>query len=607
MKEKRYKKQEKGITLIALIITIIVMLILVAVTIQVTISGGIFEKAGEAVGKTKNSMNEEEEIMDKWVEKIDRIENGPNAPELIEGMIPVEWNKEKKAWVKADANTDDWYEYGTTAETKKWANAVTVKAEGTKAAAAENLIAGSKTREQYQEAEAGTSILQDDILGMYVWIPRYAYKIPNENYHTSNAGIIDIKFIGGIKDTISDGKIVEYNAETTIKDGEPFSKFPDGYVIHPAFNVDTGSGIKRLSGIWVAKFEASSSNTSKENPNIGDKYGSSKGLEYNVNSAETIPSTVPKIGSGEDEVTIRPNVTSWRGISVQNMYIACTNMVKTGNIQGISIGADGHLMKDTEWGAVAYLTQSKYGNPQNVEDENSGIWINSYFEGDGGKGTTYGTTRTGMVGIKEGTASGRDIITEIYSYETQESKEARKNPSEDGSITIEYQLYDRATREDKVGEKITNMYYTYETKQGQHGSTTGTIYGVYDMAGGAWEYQASYMTDKEKANKGWAQNMVEWFDENVDKEHKTTYTASTSSNIEVYKINNDKYGNGVWETSNNLSTYWFGKDFVFVRNASPFEFRGGAFFYGSSAGIFSFSAAEGTSYTYSGFRPVLIP
>ena len=41
-------KQEKGITLIALIITIIVMLILVTVTISVALDGGLFQKAEDA-------------------------------------------------------------------------------------------------------------------------------------------------------------------------------------------------------------------------------------------------------------------------------------------------------------------------------------------------------------------------------------------------------------------------------------------------------------------------------------------------------------------------------------------------------------------------------
>ena len=57
-------KTQKGITLIALVITIIVMLILVAVTISMAINGGLFEKAGKATGDTKNAMDAEQQLAD---------------------------------------------------------------------------------------------------------------------------------------------------------------------------------------------------------------------------------------------------------------------------------------------------------------------------------------------------------------------------------------------------------------------------------------------------------------------------------------------------------------------------------------------------------------
>lgn len=53
---------QKGITLIALVITIIVMLILVAVTITMAINGGLFEKAGEASRKTNEAKTQEQEL-----------------------------------------------------------------------------------------------------------------------------------------------------------------------------------------------------------------------------------------------------------------------------------------------------------------------------------------------------------------------------------------------------------------------------------------------------------------------------------------------------------------------------------------------------------------
>lgn len=55
-------RSEKGITLIALVITIIVMLILVAVTITMAVNGGLFNYAGEASTKTNNAVAAEQQL-----------------------------------------------------------------------------------------------------------------------------------------------------------------------------------------------------------------------------------------------------------------------------------------------------------------------------------------------------------------------------------------------------------------------------------------------------------------------------------------------------------------------------------------------------------------
>jgi len=52
--------KEKGITLIALIITIIVMLILVGVTVNIALNGGLFTKADDAKESTQLAMDKEE-------------------------------------------------------------------------------------------------------------------------------------------------------------------------------------------------------------------------------------------------------------------------------------------------------------------------------------------------------------------------------------------------------------------------------------------------------------------------------------------------------------------------------------------------------------------
>lgn len=86
-----------------------------------------------------------------------------------------------------------------------------------------------------------------------------------------------------------------------------------------------------------------------------------------------------------------------------------------------------HMMKNSEWGSVAYLSQSSYGKSEE-------IWINnssSYITGSAGNSVS--------AGIDEGTTND------------------------------------------------------YTSTQGQEASTTGTVYGIYDMSGGSWECIAAYI------------------------------------------------------------------------------------------------------------------
>ena len=55
-------KSNKGITLIALVITIIVMLILVVVTIRISTNGGLFDYAGKAARETNDAITDETDI-----------------------------------------------------------------------------------------------------------------------------------------------------------------------------------------------------------------------------------------------------------------------------------------------------------------------------------------------------------------------------------------------------------------------------------------------------------------------------------------------------------------------------------------------------------------
>ena len=88
----------RGITLIALVITIIVMLILVAVTITVAVNGGLFGYAGSAAEQTKTARDEEQDLAnvgsDLTTDQIIAKYTTNNAEDLA---------KLKKAYIDGDS------------------------------------------------------------------------------------------------------------------------------------------------------------------------------------------------------------------------------------------------------------------------------------------------------------------------------------------------------------------------------------------------------------------------------------------------------------------------------------------------------------------------
>lgn len=406
-----------------------------------------------------------------------------NAPELTEGMVPVIYENGK--WKKVtDNEIGKWYDYAE----GKWANIML----------SDGLVV----------ADDGTITTMGS---MFVWIPRYAYQITS-NYHNGGEGIsgnINVKFLKNLTYLTTD--------ETTTKMANASGE--SNWNVHPAFtdgsenNYANGGWNREIAGYWVAKFEASSSS-----PN----------LDYGGGEVTNL------------DVKVLPNVTSWRNISISNIFTNCLNMNKTGNIYGIPTNAVTHQMKNSEWGAVAYLTQSKYGrNGIEVTINNSSAYIT------GNSGNTV---------------------------------EAEEN------------------------EGITNAY---NTEKGVLASTTGTIYGVYDMSGGADEYVAAGLTS---AIDSTYMNLNGFNEKFVDRYYGTSETQQT--NYEE-SLNISKYGDAIYETSingetANNSTAWNGDGLEFLHNTTgTFVKRGNAFNRTSNAGIFSLRP-ENEKALYDSFRPTIV-
>ena len=75
------KGKQKGITLIALIITIIIMLILVAVTVSVAVNGDLFGKAEEAVDKTNAKVGKLQQDIDYYTGELNNASDRVNEVE----------------------------------------------------------------------------------------------------------------------------------------------------------------------------------------------------------------------------------------------------------------------------------------------------------------------------------------------------------------------------------------------------------------------------------------------------------------------------------------------------------------------------------------------
>ena len=408
------------------------------------------------------------------VTSYDRESNSPNAPMLDEGMIPVKYDGSN--WVKADRTNanNDWYNY----DDLMWANAVTVS---------------ELTRSTYKSAAVGTVVNIDDIETMWVWIPRYSYSIGSEdgtNYYGKQGtflnttptqalpGEIDVKFVS---ENVKDRGSAKYIVSEGISDDSWYT--PDAFTF----------GDEELRGIWVGKFETSSSN-----PSVTAGGGNTTELD----------------------AMIKPNVASWRDINVSNAFNVSLKMNNNGNRYGIESTTDTHMMKNSEWGVVAYLSQSKYGKLGN-------------------------TNFTGA--NKEIYQNKSDLFITGCSY---------GSPSN--------------------GNTDYGCQYQYNIEiNGTGASTTGNIYGIYDMSGGAHEYTMANYNDL-IADSG--------FSSMPDSKYYDKYT---TDNMLTACSGNECLSHALYETNN-----WYSDYRGLVREQYPWQLRGGIYNYSIKAGIFNFEISN---------------
>ena len=167
---------------------------------------------------------------------------------------------------------------------------------------------------------------------------------------------------------------------------------------------------------------------------------------------------------------------------------------------------------------------------------------------------------------------------------------------------------------------VERTIYTWNQYNGQQASSSGNMYGIYDLSGGVWERTASYVANGHNNLKNGTS--LAWDGSHfitASSEHRQVYTCDTTadasgkSDIDAasaanYEKNKLVYGNAMYETSTagTGQTAWYSDYSYFPGLDIPFSARGGGFWGGEDAGLFSFARADGNSNYGNGFRPVVV-
>ena len=446
----------------ALVITIVILIILATISLQAAFGeNGLITRAEEAKNRAVNSTIAESESMNKLAEDIENMmpfepTPTPEPPtggadisnKMTNGVIEIKWlsgtsnnvsdtpnapvtksiSNGKMELVKFDSASKTWVpgeEYSYTKGT------------------------GSSDNNSSKWANARVTI--NDVDSYFVWIPRYAYRIIYFDSADSKKAYQE----GTLTETdaVSQGKIIGYSDSRGIVDasGKKIDSIAsttktmvskDYFMVHPAFMDGSSTGFQNgewnaeLPGIWIGKYETSGSST---------------------------------------QLKVQPGVRSLRGKKIGDMYTYSINY---------STELKSHMLKNSEWGAVAYLTESTYGRNGTEVAQNKS---SSYITGSGETSTDY-TSEDGKKASSTGNEYGiYDLRGGAYEYVAGYYKNGNSNGSSFAKGTSD----EYSTAYEGTDVKIAYKYgdATMETKNWH----SDFAYFVY--SGGSFFKRGGYYSD----------------------------------------------------------------------------------------------------------------
>ena len=375
-KIKVNSKKEKGITLIALVITIVILIILATVAVSYVFGeNGLIGYADKAKDVAEADSTEEGKELTNMTDYLNKLLGGENnSPEepfeptptpepptggtamsdMTNGIIEIKWLEGNTYNVTDKPNPPQTKTISNgTMELVKFDSSSKTWVPGTEYSYEKGTGSSDNTKSKWANAK----VTINNIDSYFVWIPRYAYRIIYFDSAESKTAYQEGALTEA--DAVASGKIIGYSDSRGIVDasGKKISGVTsttktmvseDYFMAHPAFinDVDVGGWSSELTGIWVGKYE----------PARRDTEG-----------------TIDGIGT---TIKVQPGQTSFRNITIGNMYTYS---------KAYSTDLKSHMLKNSEWGAVAYLTESTYGR----NGTEIGFNTNSSYLTGGGTGTAY--------------------------------------------------------------------------------------------------------------------------------------------------------------------------------------------------------------------------
>ncbi len=225
-------------------------------------------------------------------------------------------------------------------------------------------------------------------------------------------------------------------------------------------------------------------------------------------------------------------------ISQSDAFLLAKALTDEGNIYGFDkTKMDSHLMKNSEWGAVTYLSQSQYGL-QDIQMCSNNINLLS-----GNQERTQKACKHGV-----------DSVYGVTGCTTGNLENAEKN------TTIEN--INRTTANIAV-----DGVYTWNQLNGTKASSTGNVYGIYDLKGGEWEVVSSYIANENPILQKYAEAQTYGNGKlkKISTKYTTVYPHNTSvdnntitslddtkrdyASNENWKVNSYIFGDSIRETS----------------------------------------------------------